>query len=56
LRTAFRAYRQGDRHPEKRKIWLAVTLELWLRRHCGKLGFPINLKESGQPAAASSMY
>jgi asparagine synthase (glutamine-hydrolysing) len=33
LRAAFRAYRQDGPTPERRKIWYAVTLELWLRRH-----------------------
>ncbi|HJX26491.1 MAG TPA: asparagine synthase-related protein [Thermoanaerobaculia bacterium] len=38
LRAAFREYRKGGAQAEKRKIWFAVTLELWLRRHCDILG------------------
>jgi len=33
LRAAWRAYRHGDPDPGKRRIWYAVTLELWLRLH-----------------------
>lgn len=38
LRAAFREYRKGGAQVEKRKIWFAVTLELWLRRHRDILG------------------
>jgi hypothetical protein len=38
LRKAFLSYRQEGREPEKRRIWYAATLELWLRRHRELLG------------------
>jgi asparagine synthase (glutamine-hydrolysing) len=33
LRSAFTAYRYGQPNPDSRRIWFAITLELWLRRH-----------------------
>ena len=33
LRSAFTAYRHGELNPDSRRVWFAITLELWLRRH-----------------------
>jgi asparagine synthase (glutamine-hydrolysing) len=51
LRAAFRTYRQGDQAPEKRKIWFAVTLELWLRRHRDVLGLSNSRSQVGMRSA-----
>ncbi|HEX3531554.1 MAG TPA: asparagine synthase-related protein [Thermoanaerobaculia bacterium] len=52
LRSAWQTYRQGSPEPEKRKIWNAATLELWLRLH---LNHPWRYQELPTSQAAPTL-